>query len=101
MRYYVGIGNSVAHRGYVPEGEEEVYDVGNVKDKKEAFDTGLELPLDDDEVMAGTPMHGPNVWPEVEGFQRDVSQYYSAVMALGRTLFHGFALALGFARRLF
>lgn len=90
MHYYIG--KSLAHRGYVPEGE-EIYDKA-IKDKKESFDIGLELAINDDEVMAGTPMHGPNVWPDLPEFRQDVSAYYQAVMALGETLFHGFALAL-------
>lgn len=90
MQYYIG--DSLAHRGYVPEGE-EIYDKA-IKDKKEAFDIGLELTLDDAEVKAGTPMHGPNVWPDLQGFRQDVTAYYDAMMALGRILFRGFALAL-------
>jgi len=90
MHYYIG--KSLAHRGYVPEGE-EIYDKA-IKDKKEAFDIGLELGLDDVDVKAGTPMHGPNIWPDLPDFRKDVSAYYQAVMALGEILFHGFALAL-------
>ncbi|MFD1558202.1 isopenicillin N synthase family dioxygenase [Paraburkholderia silviterrae] len=94
MQYYIG--HSRAHRGYVPEGE-EVFGQG-ARDRKEAFDTGLELPADDPAVARGTPMLGPNVWPEdLPGFREAVSRYYEAVIALGRVLFRGFALALGLA----
>src|ERR1700753_1624233 len=43
MRYYIG--QSLAHRGYVPK-DEKVSASGN-REKKEAFDTGADLPLDD------------------------------------------------------
>jgi isopenicillin N synthase-like dioxygenase len=87
------IGRSANHRGYVPPGEEVFY--GGGRDRKEAFDLALDLPADDPVVRAGTPMMGPNVWPDLPGFREDVDAYYRAVFALGRRLLRGFALALG------
>jgi isopenicillin N synthase-like dioxygenase len=90
MRTYIG--NSRNHRGYVPVGE-EVFSGGTV-DLKEAFDLGRDLPADDPDHLAGR-MLGPNQWPDVPGFAAACTAWYEAVMALGRTLLSGFALALG------
>jgi isopenicillin N synthase-like dioxygenase len=91
MRSYIGL--STCHRGYVPAGEEIVYD-GTV-DLKEAFDTALDLPPDDPDYLAGNPMLGPNVWPEIEGFAEAVTDYYVRAMDIGRLLFGALAIAMG------
>jgi isopenicillin N synthase-like dioxygenase len=90
MRTYIG--RSHNHRGYVPVGE-EVFSGGTV-DLKEAFDLGRDLPADDPDHLVGR-MLGPNQWPDVPGFAVACTAWYEAVMALGRALLRGFALALG------
>ncbi len=85
------IGGSSNHRGYVPEGEETLGD--GKRDRKEAFDLGLDLPAAT--VPPGHPMLGPNQWPALPGFREDVMAYYGAAFAVGRRLLRGFAMALG------
>jgi len=91
MRSYIGL--STCHRGYVPVGEEGV-ETGT-PDLKEAFDTALDLPDDDPDYLAGNPMLGPNVWPDLSGFADAVTAYYQAVLEVGQRLLRVFAVALG------
>jgi isopenicillin N synthase-like dioxygenase len=91
MRSYIGL--SKCHRGYVPIGEEGLSQES--PDLKEAFDTALDLPADDPDYLAGNPMLGPNVWPDIPGFAETVSAYYHAVLEVGRQLLWAFAVALG------
>ncbi len=97
LEYYIGL--SPNHRGYVPEGEEVFY--GGSRDRKEAFDLALDLPADDPEVLAGTPLLGPNVWPHLPGFRQAIAGYYGSVFALGRVLLRGLSLALGLSETYF
>lgn len=97
MEVYIGL--SANHRGYVPAGE-EVFAAGT-KDAKEAFDLSADLPADHPAVSAGTPMLGPNQWPDLPGFKETVGAYYGAVFAVGRALMRGFAMALGEAPEIF
>jgi isopenicillin N synthase-like dioxygenase len=100
-RYYIG--RSRAHRGYVPFGEEQFYGTDPAKaDKKEAFDLAIELPDDDPDHRRGYRFLGPNQWPvELAEFRERVYRYYGAITALGRTLFRGFARALGLPETFF
>jgi isopenicillin N synthase-like dioxygenase len=90
MRSYIGL--SRCHRGYVPVGEEGVE--AGTPDLKEAFDTGLDLPADDPDYLAGNPMLGPNTWPALPGFAEAVTAYYEAVLEVGHRLLWAFAVAL-------
>jgi isopenicillin N synthase-like dioxygenase len=62
---------------------------------KEAFDTALDLPADDPDYLAGNPMLGPNVWPDLPDFANAVTAYYRAVLDVGHRLLWAFAVALG------
>jgi len=95
LKHQKYIGNSPNHRGYVPAGEEVFY--GGERDQKESFDLCFETPEGD----TSHPFAGPNVWPDLPGFREAVGGYYRAVFDLGRTLLHGFALALGLEESFF
>ncbi|MBS1300769.1 isopenicillin N synthase family oxygenase [Loktanella sp. SALINAS62] len=79
-RYYIG--DSPNHRGYVPFTEKGDYP-DEVNRSYEAFDLGLDLPQDDPDFLAGNRILGPNVWPDMPEFRKDVSTYYNRVSALG------------------
>lgn len=80
------------HRGYLPLGTTRY--PGRGSDLKDSFDIGLDLPLDDPDVVAGLPLHGPNQWPALAGFREPVEAYFEAVRALGLRLLRLFALSL-------
>ena len=89
MQSYIGLSQN--HSGYVPVGEEQ-FAQGSV-DLKEAFDVNLDYLLP----TGHNPLLGPNLWPEMAGFQDDVQAYYRHVTGIGSALFRSFALALGLA----
>jgi isopenicillin N synthase-like dioxygenase len=65
-------------------------------DQKEGLYFGAELAADHPLVRAGTPMHGPNLFPAgLPGFREAVMDYMSALTRLGHRLMAGLALSLG------
>lgn len=81
----IAIGRSRFHRGYVGfatetlegalAGDEDTVGESLAGDMKETLDTGLEHGPDHPEVVAGTPLHGPNQWPDLAGFREAVEAY--------------------------
>ncbi|HEX9833751.1 MAG TPA: 2-oxoglutarate and iron-dependent oxygenase domain-containing protein [Mycobacterium sp.] len=80
------------HRGYRGSGRITVQ--GHRSDLTEVFELGVDLPLDDPDVRAGKPLHGPDTWLPLPGFRAAMEAHFKAVTALGRSLLSSFALAL-------
>ena len=57
---------------------------------------GAELSDDHPKVKAGVPLHGANLFPNVDGFRETVLEYLRRMTALGHTLMRGISLSLGF-----
>jgi polar amino acid transport system ATP-binding protein len=87
-----------AWRGYFPLGGELT---SNLPDWKEGLYLGSELPPDHPRVRAGTILHGPNLWPAIDGFRATVLAYIDALTRLGHALMAGIALGLGVPERWF
>ncbi len=81
------------NRGY-----REIGDVVHRNGKKSArdnFDLGYPVTADDPEVLAGTPLYAPNLWPELPDFREAVESYYEGTFRLGLKILEGFAIYLG------
>jgi isopenicillin N synthase-like dioxygenase len=89
----IAIGNSSCHRGYVGFGA-ELLD-GVVGDLKETLDIGIEHGPDHPEVVAGTPLHGPNQWPVLPGFRAAVDAYRTAMIEAVLRMQRAMSMALG------
>ena len=82
-----------AWRGYFRVGDELT---SGKADQKEGLYFGAELPAADPRVLAGTPLHGPNLFPaKPAGLRAAVLEYMAALTGLGHRLMAGLALSLG------
>src|SRR5439155_14339644 len=80
-------------RGYFRVGDELT---SGKPDQKEGLYFGAELPADDPRVLAGMPLHGPNLFPAAPpGLRATVLEYMASLTALGHRLMAGLALSLG------
>jgi len=91
MQWRMALGGR-AWRGYFPLGGELT---SGRPDWKEGLYLGTELPEDHPLVRARTPVHGPNLFPEIEGMRETILAYMDAVTQLGHRLMEGIALSLG------
>src|SRR5262244_3221341 len=88
-----------AWRGYFPVGGELT---SGKPDLKEGIYFGAELDADHPLVKAGTPLHGPNLFPpQMPEFRQLVLEYIKAMTHLGHVLMAGISLSLGLAESYF
>ncbi|MBX9788926.1 MAG: hypothetical protein K2Y37_08410 [Pirellulales bacterium] len=92
LKIEMGHGNK-AWRGYFRVGDELT---SGRPDQKEGLYFGEELATNHPLVRAGTPLHGPNLFPAVPaGLRSTVLQYMAALTELGHKLMAAIALGLG------
>lgn len=83
------------YRGWAHDGLESLDETSGLKDRKESFNIGFDLPEDDPRVVAGEPFRGVNQWPDLDGFRETMLAYYDATLDLGVRLSRAIALDLG------
>ena len=91
----IAIDKSTCHRGWFRLGEEVLDAQGQPEgDYKEGLKIGRDLGPDHPRVKAGIPLHGPNQWPDLAGWQATMQAYYDACERVSRQLMQAFALSL-------
>src|SRR3954468_24005435 len=92
MRIPMSLGGR-AWRGFFRVGDELT---SGLPDQKEGLYFGEELPGDHPAVLAGTPLHGANLFPgRPAGLRETVLEYMNAMTDLGHRLMAGIAASLG------
>ncbi|WP_439817631.1 isopenicillin N synthase family dioxygenase [Zavarzinia sp. CC-PAN008] len=93
----IAIEKSPCHRGWFAVGGENL-DPAKQKaagDLKEGVKIGRDLGANHPLVAAGTPLHGPNQWPDdLPGWRGAMQSYYDQMTNLGRQLMRAVALGL-------
>jgi isopenicillin N synthase-like dioxygenase len=98
----LAIGKSSCHRGYVGLATETLDDANTLAgDLKETLDTGEEHGPDHPEVVAGTPLYGPNQLPDLPGFREALDAYREQAIAAAEAIQRAMARALGLDGRFF
>jgi polar amino acid transport system ATP-binding protein len=87
-----------AWRGWFPLGAELT---SGRPDWKEGVYFGSELAASHPRVAAGTPLHGANLFPPIDGFRETVLAWIDAMTRLGHALMGGIALSLDLPERWF
>jgi isopenicillin N synthase-like dioxygenase len=92
----IAIGRSPCHRGYVGIATETLDDANTLAgDLKETIDSGREHGPDHPEVVAGTPLHGPNQLPDSPEFRAAWQEYFDHALEAAERVQRGVAVALG------
>jgi isopenicillin N synthase-like dioxygenase len=88
-------------RGYTPLSVNAQHP-GFEPDLKESYAFALDLPLDDPDVAARKPLHGPNRWPDHSPWLRGAADaYYAETLKLGKTLLRIVARSLDLSEDFF
>ena len=95
----ISIDRSPCHRGWYGHGGEALdLKTQPQGDRKEGLKIGRDLPADHPLIVAETPLHGPNQWPQSwdrhDGFKAALEEAYAACETLSRQLMEAFALSL-------
>ena len=100
----IAISKSACHRGYVGIGAEALdgavatesdLNVARAGDLKETIDSGIEHDELHPEVIAGTPLHGPNQLPTSPSFRAAWQKYFDEAAEASLRAHRGVAVALG------
>lgn len=87
-----------AWRGYFPVGDELT---SGKPDQKEGIYFGKELSNEHPKVKSNTPLHGKNLYPQIDGFADIIEEYMTGVEAVGKAVLEAIALSLDIDRHYF
>ena len=94
VKQAVDMSRTGANRGWGAPLSEQVNPEAN-PDYKEVFDCGYELPDEHPLAAQGLAVYAPNQWPDLDGFQSEISTYFDEARAVAMEILRAIAVAMG------